>query len=132
MDGVFLNGINQMALAMHPMIFEFDADLRASSEALANITEDAADESEPDPEAEGYIEVPAPYDKALFERLKKWRLERAKKDQLPAYIVAHDKLLEELARRKPQTSQSLLGVKGMGQGKLDRYGPDILAIITQE
>jgi ATP-dependent DNA helicase PIF1 len=130
MDGVYLSGINQMALAMHPMIFAFDADLRTSSEALANITEDVADEPEPEPEPEGYIELPAPYDEALFERLRKWRLERAQKDQLPAYIVAHDKLLEELARRKPQSSQALLGVKGMGQTKLDRYGSEILEILA--
>jgi ATP-dependent DNA helicase PIF1 len=130
MDGVYLTGINQMALAMHPMIFAFDADLRASSEALANITEDAADEPEPEPVTE-YVELPKPYDEALFERLRQWRLQRAQKDQLPAYIVAHDKLLEELARRKPQTTQALLGVKGMGQGKLDRYGSEILAILAE-
>jgi len=131
MDGVYLTGINQMALAMHPMIFEFDADLRANSEALANITEDVADEPEPEPEAEYYVEASAPYDEALFERLKNWRFKRAETDNLPAYIVAHNKLLEELARRKPQTTQALLGVKGMGQGKLDRYGAELLEILAE-
>ncbi len=131
MDGVYLAGINQMALAMHPMIFEFDADLRASSEGLANITEDIANEPEPEQTEEYYVDVPAPYDEALFERLKSWRLQRAEADNLPAYIIAHNKLLEELARRKPQTTQALLGVKGMGQGKLDRYGPELLEILTK-
>jgi hypothetical protein len=132
MDGVYLTGVNQMALAMHPMIFAFDTDLRASSEALANITDDAPDEPEPEPDPEVYIEAPAPYDEALFERLRSWRLKRAQKDQLPPYIIAHDTLLQELARRKPRTIQSLLGIKGMGQGKLDRYGSEILAVLMEE
>lgn len=132
MDGVYLTGINQMALSMHPMIFAFDVDLRANSDALANITADAPDEPEPEPDPENYVEAPAPYDEALFERLRTWRFKRAQQDQLPPYIIAHDKLLQELARRKPQTSQALLGVKGMGQGKLDRYGSEILAVLAGE
>ncbi|HUB92939.1 MAG TPA: HRDC domain-containing protein [Verrucomicrobiae bacterium] len=128
MDGVFLMGINQMSLAMHPMIFDFDIDLRAESETLANITEDAVDE----PEVEYYVEISAPYDEELFEQLKAWRSERAQRDNLPPYIIAHNTVLEEIARHKPQTLQALLGVKGMGQGKLDRYGTELLAILTSQ
>jgi ATP-dependent DNA helicase PIF1 len=128
MDGVYLTGINRMALAMHPTIFEFDADLRAASEMLANITEDVA---EPDPE-DVAEDTPTSFDEELFARLKNWRYHRAVSEKLPAYMVAHDSVLEELARRKPQTAQSLLGIKGMGQSKVDKYGPDILAITTAD
>jgi len=41
-------------------------------------------------------------------------------------------LLEELARRKPQTTQALLGIKGFGQNKLDNYGPELLDILTAQ
>jgi len=126
MDGVYLTGINQMALTMHPLIFEFDADLRSASEALANITEDA-DKEEVIPEAA--VDVPAPYDPAIFMQLKQWRLDRAREDKVSAFIIAHNTLLEELARRKPQTAQALLGVKGFGQNKLDKYGPELLEIL---
>lgn len=126
MEGVHLAGINQMALAMHPIIFEYDGDLRSLSEALSNITEDAEPEKAPSKDT---IDVPVPYDLNVYEELKAWRAERAKKEGMPAYIVAHDKVLEELARRKPQTTQALLGVKGLGQSKLDKYGSDILAIL---
>jgi len=126
MDGVYLTGINQMALSLHPLIFEFDADLRSNSEALANITEDAEEEVAP---ATGVIDVPAPYDIAVFEALRAWRAKRASADKVSAFIIAHNTLLEELARRKPKTAQALLGIKGFGQNKLDKYGPEILAIL---
>jgi len=138
---VYLTGINQMALTLHPLIFDFDAELRASSDVLANITEDAQADV-PLPAAEGRtaggklaakgsasVDVPVPYDLDLFEKLKRWRMGRAKSDQVSAFIIAHNTLLEELARRKPQTAQSLLGVKGFGQSKLDKYGAEILAIL---
>jgi ATP-dependent exoDNAse (exonuclease V) alpha subunit len=128
MGGVYLSGINQMALSLHPLIFEFDAELREASEALASITEDADAESIA---PKGEADVPAPYDLALFEKLKKWRLQRARAEKLPAYIIAHDSMLEDLARRKPQTAQALLGTKGFGQSKLDKYGPELLQILAQ-
>lgn len=127
MSGIYLSGINQLALAMHPLIFEFDTELRAASEALADITDDATPEVVP---AAGTVDVPVPYDPELFERLRSWRAERARKDKVSAFIIAHNTLLEELARRKPQTLQALLGVKGFGQNKLDKYGSELLAILT--
>ena len=30
--------------------------------------------------------------------LKAWRLERARKDEVPAFVIFHDKTLEEIAR----------------------------------
>jgi ATP-dependent DNA helicase PIF1 len=54
---------------------------------------------------------------------------RAREDKVSAFIIAHNTLLEELARRKPQTLQAMLGVKGLGQNKLDKYGEELLRII---
>ena len=68
----------------------------------------------------------------LFAKLKNWRYHRAVAEKLPAFYIAHDSVLEELARRKPQTAQALLGVKGFGVNKLDKYGSDLLAILTTE
>ncbi len=128
MDGVYLAGINQTALLMHPAIYIFDQDLRSSSEAIANITADYEPQVvEPD-FVDDLFEA-APYDEDLFLRLKQWRLDKAKEDKVSAFIVAHNTLLEELARRKPQTAQALLGVKGFGQNKLDKYGTELLEIL---
>jgi superfamily II DNA helicase RecQ len=108
-------------------MYEFDAALREASEALANLTADI--EPEAPVKKQAGVDV-IPYDEALFERLKQWRLGRAKADNVSAFIIAHNTLLEELARRKPQTAQALLGVKGFGQSKLDKYGDEILQILT--
>ena len=45
-----------------------------------------------------------PADEGLFERLRAWRLERAREDEVPAYVVLHDATLRELARRSRRTS----------------------------
>ena len=132
MDGVYLNGINQMALTMHPLIFAFDGDLRAASEALALITEDVAPESEAEVAAAAVPDAPLPYDEDMFERLRKWRFERAKAEKVSAFIIAHNTLLEELSRRKPQTEQALLGVKGFGRSKYEKYGPELLIILQED
>ncbi len=131
MDGVYLGGINQMALAMHPVIFEFDTVLRDSSESLANITADFEKPPEVTVSA-GQMMASLPYDEDMLNKLKSWRLKKAQTDKVSAFIIAHNSLLEELARRKPQTAQALLGVKGFGQNKLDKYGEELLVILTNE
>lgn len=130
MDGVYLTGVNQMALQLHPLIFEFDRELREASESLANITPDY--EAPIVVVAEQVIDVPAPYDPELFLRLKQWRADRAREDKVSAFIIAHNTLLEELARRKPQSAQAMLGVKGFGQSKLDKYGEELLSILLSK
>lgn len=128
MDGIYLVGINRLALVMHPRIYDFDRELQLASEALALITDDAEPVNSKDADYSAAVAV----DSALFRQLKDWRYHRAVVERLPAYMVAHDSVLEELARRKPQTAQSLLGVKGFGQNKLDKYGGELLAILNPE
>ena len=48
----------------------------------------------------------APADDGLFERLRAWRLERARADEVPAYVVLHDATLRELATAKPAIARS--------------------------
>jgi len=129
MDGVYLAGINRMALAMHPMIFDFDKDLREASEVLAHSTEDVEPESEAVDDG-GKGTGRALIDEELFTRLRQWRLARAKKDGVSAFIVANNDVLDELARIKPRTSQELLKIKGIGPSKFDKYGIELLEIIA--
>jgi DNA helicase II / ATP-dependent DNA helicase PcrA len=69
---------------------------------------------------------PEDEDKGLIAALKGWRLERAKTEEVPAYVVFHDSTLEEIARRKPRSLEELSEVAGIGPAKLERYGNDIL------
>jgi DNA helicase II / ATP-dependent DNA helicase PcrA len=67
---------------------------------------------------------------AAFRTLKDWRLERAKADEVPAYVVFHNSTLEQIAERAPQTLAELASVPGVGPTKLERYGEEVLAAIA--
>jgi DNA helicase-2/ATP-dependent DNA helicase PcrA len=66
-----------------------------------------------------------------FGALREWRLERAKADEVPAYVVFHNATLVEIAERRPSTLAELAGVPGVGPAKLERYGDDILAALAR-
>jgi DNA helicase-2/ATP-dependent DNA helicase PcrA len=69
-------------------------------------------------------------DDPVFAALKQWRLERARADQVPAYVVFHNSTLAEIAGRRPRTLRDLATVPGVGPAKLDRYGDDLLAALA--
>jgi DNA helicase-2/ATP-dependent DNA helicase PcrA len=64
-----------------------------------------------------------------FSALRTWRLERAKADDVPAYVVFHNSTLAEIAERQPKTLAELARVPGVGPAKLERYGADVLAAL---
>lgn len=120
-EGLYLSGINNRALQLHPEIHIFDKKIRSLSEILAEEIGDV-------PEEKIIEEKPLEDNPNLVSKLKKWRAARASEDGVPAYIIAHDKTLEEIARRQPQSESQLLAVNGFGAAKLKKYGPDILHI----
>ena len=69
-------------------------------------------------------------DEGLFEQLRRWRLARARADEVPAYVVLHDATLRELAAAKPGSELDLHAVKGFGPAKIERYADDVLAVIA--
>jgi DNA helicase-2/ATP-dependent DNA helicase PcrA len=79
--------------------------------------------------AELGIETPGA-DPATLTALKAWRLERARKDEVPAFVVFHDTTLEEIARRRPQELRELAKVSGVGPTKLERYGADVILALA--
>ncbi len=68
-------------------------------------------------------------DDPVFEALRAWRLEIARREQVPPYVVAHDATLLAIAETRPRTMAGLRRVKGMGPAKLDKYGDGILSVI---
>jgi DNA helicase-2/ATP-dependent DNA helicase PcrA len=66
----------------------------------------------------------------LMAALKEWRLNTARSDGVPAYVVATDALLEEIVDQRPTTIPALRRVKGMGPSRLARYGQELLEITT--
>jgi len=73
---------------------------------------------------------PADRDEELFEALREWRLGRAKELGQPAYCVFTDATLEAIAERRPTSVADLVEIPGIGQSKLDKFGDDVLALVT--
>ena len=55
----------------------------------------------------------------------------ARARQVPAYVVAHDRTLVELVKKKPRTLGDLDGVHGFGPSRIEQYGAGFLAVINQ-
>ena len=68
-------------------------------------------------------------DQNLFSVLKKKRTELAKEQNVPPYIIFHDKTLIEFTLQKPNDIQTMSSITGVGQKKIELYGEDFLAII---
>jgi DNA helicase-2/ATP-dependent DNA helicase PcrA len=73
-------------------------------------------------------EKPAPTPE--FEALRRWRAERAKADEVPAYVVFHDSTLHEIAAARPQSREELSTISGIGPTKLERYADDVLEALA--
>lgn len=71
-------------------------------------------------------------DAVLFDALRAWRLEQARADKVSPFIVAYDTVLAQIAERRPQSDDDLLAIPGIGPGKVEKYGEDILAIVREE
>jgi ATP-dependent DNA helicase RecQ len=69
-------------------------------------------------------------DRALFEKLRAKRLELAKVQNLPPYVILHDKTLQEMAARAPSNRMELAQISGVGEAKLARYGEAFLEVIA--
>ena len=69
-------------------------------------------------------------DRALFEKLRAKRLELAKAQNVPPYVIFHDKTLAEMAMRRPRSVTALATIPGAGQVKLARYGEAFLRVIN--
>lgn len=69
---------------------------------------------------------------ALFSALKQWRKEVATSASLPAYTVFPDVTLREIALTRPASRQELAQVKGVGGVKLERYGQEVLEIVSSQ
>lgn len=66
-----------------------------------------------------------------FETLRVLRLEIAKKQQVPPYMIFHDSTLHELVEMKPETLTEMAKVSGIGKVKIEKYGQQFLDALTE-
>ena len=69
-------------------------------------------------------------DQALFQKLRALRMTAARAQNLPPYVVFHDRTLMDMAAQKPGTLEALGHINGVGQSKLEKYGQMFLAVIN--
>ncbi len=72
-----------------------------------------------------------PAAEALFQRLRQWRLQTARAQGVPPYVIFHDATLQAIAVAAPRTIAELAGIPGLGAAKLERYGEAILAFLAK-
>ncbi|OBJ08780.1 ATP-dependent DNA helicase [Mycobacterium colombiense] len=68
-------------------------------------------------------------DEDLLLRLKAWRLDIAKEQKVPAYVVFTDNTLIAIAELRPGDEDALIAIPGIGARKLEQYGPDVLELV---
>ena len=67
---------------------------------------------------------------ALFQALRAKRMELARAQGVPPYVIFHDATLVEVALRRPIDRDELATVPGIGAAKLARYGEAILNVVA--
>ncbi len=67
---------------------------------------------------------------ALFEELRRHRLELSRAEGVPPYVIASDRTLRDIASLRPSNREQLLAAHGIGPARADRYGEGFLAIVN--
>lgn len=70
------------------------------------------------------------HDKGLFKLLKELRLEVARENSVPAFVIFSDRTLIEIAALKPTNVPALLCVNGVGSVKMERYGQRFINCVS--
>lgn len=64
----------------------------------------------------------------VFSRLREIRKALAAEDGVPAYAVFTDEELSKIATLSPITEKEILGISGIGDKKMERYGRKMLEL----
>jgi ATP-dependent DNA helicase RecQ len=70
-------------------------------------------------------------DRGLFDALRDRRKQLADEHNVPPYVIFHDATLKQMAVDKPRSESELIEISGVGQTKLERYGPAFLEVISE-
>ena len=65
----------------------------------------------------------------MWQALRKWRQERARAEEIPAYMICGDKTLRDIVEKMPRGLDGLRNIYGLGEAKIDKFGDEILEIL---
>ncbi|MBC7501396.1 MAG: DNA helicase RecQ [Herminiimonas sp.] len=81
--------------------------------------------------SKGYAETDlSGVEQTIFDKLRWWRVETARKHNVPAYVIFHDATMREIAKAKPSSLDDLRVVSGVGAKKLETYGEELIELIA--
>ncbi len=72
---------------------------------------------------------PSEETRLLFEALRAWRLEEARRLEQPAYCIFWDSALKAIAQAKPRTIEEMRRIDRIGNGRIEKYGEALLEVI---
>lgn len=72
---------------------------------------------------------PSEETRLLFEALRAWRLEEARRLEQPAYCIFWDSALKAIAQAKPGTIEEMRRINRIGNGRIEKYGEALLEVI---
>ncbi|WP_165007161.1 DNA helicase RecQ [Neisseria yangbaofengii] len=64
----------------------------------------------------------------IWQALRKWRMEKAKAAEVPAYVICGDKTLRDVVEKLPQNLAELHEIYGLGEAKINSFGLEILEV----
>ena len=67
----------------------------------------------------------------LFDKLRALRMEIAREEHVPPYIIFSDKTLIDMAAKAPASREEMLNVSGVGEYKYAKYGTRFLSVIEE-
>ena len=69
-------------------------------------------------------------EQALFDALRTWRNERAKREGRPPYVLFTNRQMAEIARRRPASAAALREIQGIGDAKVSDWGDEVLGLVS--
>lgn len=66
---------------------------------------------------------------SVFDRLRRVRLDLAREEKVPPYLIFSDRTLVEMCQKMPSSEEEMLQISGVGMHKLEKYGDAFLSVI---
>ena len=67
----------------------------------------------------------------LFKELKMYRLNKSREENIKPYYIYNDNQLKDLISKMPRSNEELQVIAGFGETKINKYGDDILNIMSK-
>lgn len=69
-------------------------------------------------------------EQTIIDALKQWRTDTAAKENVPQFVIAHDRELITIVKQKIDSINDLKNIKGFGEKKIAKYGSDIIDLLN--